>query len=157
MFAIEMEIARPVCEVFPRLAKIEDSPLWYSAVDSVDRIDPGPTRAGTRFHFRRQLGGNDAVNEVEVTAFEPNRALELTSLSGPTPFVYHYNVEPAGAGTLLRLDGAISGRGLDGPMALLRPLAEAFFRSGMVDNLASLKRLIENDTPVSRRASVDGA
>lgn len=157
MFITEMKIARPVSAVFPRLVRIEDSHLWYSAVKSVDRLDPRPTRVGTRFLFRRQLGGNDAINEVEVTAIEPNRALELKSVSGPTPFVYRYNVEPASDGTLLRLDGAISGRGLDGPMALLRPMAERLFRRGMVENLASLKRLIEYDTPVSRHASVDRA
>jgi hypothetical protein len=43
------------------------------------------------------------VNEVEVSAFEPDRTVELTSISGPTPFVYRYRLEPSADGTILRL------------------------------------------------------
>ena len=81
---------------------------------------------------------------MEVTRFEPERALTLTSISGPTPFVYGYELEPAAAGTLLRLQGTISGEGLGGPIALFKPLAETFFRRGMVENLAAFKRLVES-------------
>lgn len=156
MFAIEMKIVRPIGEVFTLLARIEDSPLWYSAVKSVDRLHPSPVGVGTRFRFRRALGGVDALNEVEVTAYDPNQRLELSSISGPTPFVYRYRLTPAANNTThLRLDGAISGEGFSGPMVLLRPLAESFFRRGMIVNLKSLKRLIEDASSSSLRTSTD--
>lgn len=143
MFTTEMTIDRPVGEVFAYLSRIEDAPSWYSAVTSVHRLDSGPISTGTRFRFQRKLGSNDAVNDVEVTAFEPDRILELSSVSGPTPFVYRYELAAAGHGARLRLLGTISGEGLTGPVALLKPLAEKFFRHGMVDNLETLRRLIE--------------
>ena len=151
MFAVDLKIARPVNVVFTQLARIEDSPLWYSALKSVDQRHLGPIGVGTRFSFRRDLGGNDVINEVEVTALEPDRVLELKSISGPTPFVYRYELAPAVDGTTLRLEGAISGMGLKGPIVLLSPLAEGFFRRGMIDNLKSLRRLIENASSSSAR------
>lgn len=147
MFTIEMTVARPTTEVFAQLARVEDAPLWYSAVRSVDRLDAGPVVVGARFRYTRELGGKTVVNEVEVSALEPNRTVELTSISGPTPFVYRYRLEPSADGTLLRLEGSISGEGLGGPLALLKPLAETFFRRGMIANLETLKRLIERDPP----------
>ncbi|MFQ5527952.1 MAG: SRPBCC family protein [Thermoanaerobaculia bacterium] len=103
------------------------------------------SRSGARFRYTRELGSTTVVNEVEVSAFEPDRTVELTSISGPTPFVYRYRLEPSADGTLLRLEGSISGEGLGGPLVLLKPLAETFFRRGMIANLETLKRLIERD------------
>ncbi len=143
MFSIEMMIARPVREVFANLARVENAPLWYSAVTSVHRFGDGPVGVGTRILFRRKLGSGETVNEVEVTAFEPDRILELSSVSGPTPFVYRYELRPSAGGTDLRLKGRISGDGLTGPAALFKPLAERFFHHGMVENLRTLKHLVE--------------
>lgn len=143
MFKIEMNIARPVHEVFAGLARVEDAPSWYSAVTSVHRLDKGPVGTGTHFLFHRTLRGMEAENDVEVTAFEADRMLELTSVSGPTPFVYRYELEPSAEGTRLRLDGTISGEGLGGPIALLRPLAEKIFARGMFENLETFTRLVE--------------
>lgn len=143
MFTIEMMISRPVREVFANLARIENAPLWYSAVTSVHRLDKGPVGTGARFLFRRKLGSGEAVNNVEVTAFESDRVLELSSVSGPTPFVYRYELEPSAQATRVRLRGRISGEGLIGPAALFKPLAERFFHRGMMDNLGNLKRLVE--------------
>lgn len=98
MFSMEMTIARPVREVFANLARVENAPLWYSAVTSVHRFGDGPVGVGTRFLFRRKLGSGETVNDVEVTAFEPDRILELSSVSGPTPFVYRYELRPSAGG-----------------------------------------------------------
>jgi uncharacterized membrane protein len=144
MFEVTTEIARPPSEVFAYLARITDAPQWYSAVESVEPYDADPVQLGTRARFRRQLGGATVENEVEVSAFEPDRQFELSSVSGPTPFVYRYRLDPSGGGTRLRLEGQISGEGLSGPLALFKPFAETFFKRGMATNLKTLKRLIEN-------------
>ena len=80
---------------------------------------------------------------MEVTAFEEGREVTFTSLSGPTPFVYRYLVEPDGDASRLTLEGSISGAGLSGPAALLGPLAEGVFKRGMRDNLGVLKEILE--------------
>ena len=143
MFDITIEIERAPRDVFAQLARIEDAPRWYSAVKTVERRDSDPVRLGTRARFTRQLGGAIVENEVEVSEFDPNTAMTLSSVSGPTPFVYSYRLEPKGDGTLLRLQGQISGDGLSGPLILLKPLAETFFRRGMAENLSAFKRIVE--------------
>ncbi len=144
MFEITMEITRPQDEVFARLARLEEAPRWYSAVEEVERLDDGPVRRGTLSRFTRQLGGATVENEVEVSEFEPDRAITLTSLSGPTPFTYRYRLAPSENGTLLELEGEISGEGLGGPLAMFKSFAETFFRRGMVSNLETFKRLVES-------------
>lgn len=90
MFVIETDIDRTREFVFERLARVEDTPQWYSAVQSVERIEGPPSGAGSRYRFTRELPSGQAVNEVEVTEYEAPAAFTLRSLSGPTPFTYRY-------------------------------------------------------------------
>jgi hypothetical protein len=83
------------------------------------------------------------VNEVEVSEFREPSLIAFASRSGPTPFVYRYRVEPAGAGSRVTLEGSITGEGLRGPAALVAPLAGKFFARGMGQNLKALKARLE--------------
>jgi hypothetical protein len=91
----------------------------------------------------RHLPGGLARNDVEITTYESGREVTFTSLSGPTPFVYRYLVEPDSDATQLILEGTISGARLTGLAALLGPLAEGVFKRGMRDNLGLLKEILE--------------
>ena len=141
-FRLSLPIAASPTTVFDFVADFTTMPRWYSAVQRVDRLD-GTSGLGTRYAVHRHLPGGPARNEVEVTAFEEGREVTFTSLSGPTPFVYRYLVEPEGDTTQLTLEGTISGAGLSGPAALLGPLAEGVFKRGMRDNLGVLKEILE--------------
>lgn len=141
-FQLSLDIAASPATVFDFIADFTTTPRWYSAVQEVDRIGEG-SGLGARYEVRRQLPGGPALNEVEITTYESGREVTFTSLSGPTPFVYRYLVEPGGRGTLLTLEGTISGAGLPGPAALLGPLAERVFKRGMKDNLGQLKKILE--------------
>jgi len=142
-FQLTLDIAAPPATVFDFVADFTTMPRWYSAVQRVDRTE-GTSGPGTRYAVHRQLPGGPARNEVEITAYEHGREVTFTSLSGPTPFVYRYLVEPDGGdGTRLTLEGTISGAGLSGPAALLGPLAEGLFKRGMRDNLGALKQILE--------------
>jgi polyketide cyclase/dehydrase/lipid transport protein len=143
MFHLSTEIARTPHDVFAYLTRITDAPLWYSAVEAVEPLDAGPVHLGTRALFRRHIGGAAVENEVEVSAFEADRQFALSSVSGPTPFVYRYRLERAPNGTRLLLVGEISGEGLPRPLSLLKPFAETLFKRGMARNLRTLKRLLE--------------
>jgi hypothetical protein len=141
-FRLSLPIAASPTTVFAFVADFTTMPRWYSAVQRVDRLD-GTSGLGTRYAVHRHLPGGPARNEVEVTAFEEGREVTFTSLSGPTPFVYRYLVEPEGDASRLTLEGSISGAGLSGPAALLGPLAEGVFKRGMRDNLGVLKEILE--------------
>lgn len=141
-FQLRLDIAAAPATVFDFVADFTTMPEWYSAVHRVDRID-GTSGLKTRYEVHRQLPGGSARNEVEITGYQSGREVTFTSMSGPTPFVYRYLVEPDGVATRLTLEGTISGAGLTGPAALLGPLAEGLFKRGMRDNLGALKGILE--------------
>lgn len=128
MFEVAMRIEKPPATVFSWLEDIRSIPSWYAAVRAVEPLSPGPAGRHSRYTLRREIAGQEVENTVEVTEFVEGERLTLSSLSGPTPFTYRYRVAPDGTGTRLRLIGTISGVGLVGPLALLRPLASRFSR-----------------------------
>ncbi|MER8713709.1 SRPBCC family protein [Mesorhizobium sp. M0923] len=79
MFDISIEIDRPAQTVFRHIEDIEAAPAWYSAVQSVAKLTAGPV-------------GRVLENIVEVTEFEVDALLTLSSLSGPTPFTYRFRL-----------------------------------------------------------------
>ena len=80
---------------------------------------------------------------------EPNFTATFESREGPTPFRYHYAVEPDGDGSRLTLDADISSAGLPGPLAHLDAVATRAFKQGMQHNLDGLKHLVEFECPLA--------
>ena len=142
-FRLAIDIRRPPSDVFTFIAEMQNMPLWYDAVQHVSKTTPGPTAAGSRYEIMRSLSGGAAYNDVEVTQYELNSKVTLESREGPTPFRYRYHVESDHEGTMLTLDGTISGDGLPGPVAHLDRLATQLFKHGMKQNLNELKRIVE--------------
>jgi uncharacterized protein YndB with AHSA1/START domain len=144
MFVIEIDIDKDPEIVFARLAEVEDTPQWYSAVQRVDPVAISPSGHGSRYRFMRQLPSGQAINEVEITEYVRPTVFTLQSRSGPTPFTYRYLLAPnQRGGTTLKLEGEISGEGLGGPLSLLAPLASSLFERGMRTNIATFKQLVE--------------
>ncbi|MFB9834884.1 SRPBCC family protein [Actinoallomurus acaciae] len=138
-FHISLDIDRPPAAVFAFIADFRTMPRWYEAVSQVTALPPG-----TRFRMVRSLPGGPAHNDVEITTHIPGEQVTFTSASGPTPFRYHYRIEPNADGTRLTLEAEISGAGLPGPAAHLGGLAERLFRQGMKKNLHTLKQILES-------------
>ena len=144
MFEIRLQIDRPPEVVFDHLADVESAPRWYEAVRRVDNPSGRPAERGTHVTFHRRIAGRDLTNDVELSEFRPDACISFTSRDGPTLFTYRYGLRPVGGGTELTLKGEISGEGVPGPLALLRPLAERAFARGMRINLEALKGWIES-------------
>lgn len=142
-FTIDIEIDAPQEAVFNYIADGSRTPEWYEAVQTASKTTDGPTQEGTRYTFARVLPQGEVVNEVEVSEFFEPRVVAFSSVSGPTPFVYRYRVEPSGSGSKVTLEGSITGEGLRGAAALLSPLAGKFFARGMAQNLKALKARLE--------------
>lgn len=75
-------IERPVGEVFDFVAEPSNEPRWHFDVKEVVRPTGGPLELGTTYEWVvKFLGTKSYVGEV--TAFEPNRFIELTAIEGP--------------------------------------------------------------------------
>ncbi len=142
-FTLNLDIVAPPSRVFEFVADFTTMPRWYSAVQRVQRVE-GTGGLGTRYEVYRDLPGGTARNDVAITSYSSGEEVTFTSLSGPTPFVYQYRVQPVEDSTRLTLEGTISPSGLPGPAAHLGPLAEGLFKRGMRNNLGTLTRILED-------------
>jgi uncharacterized protein YndB with AHSA1/START domain len=142
-FETSVDIHRPPQQVFEFIADFRRMPEWYEAVQQVTTDGSGPAHPGARFTTARSLPGGMAYNEVEVVVFQPSDEIAIASISGPTPFRYHYRLADIPGGTRLTLNGDISAEGLPGPAGLLGGLATRLFHQGMKKNLQVLKRILE--------------
>src|ERR1043166_6623368 len=75
-------IDRPVSEVFNFVAETSNEPKWDIDVQEVVQPTQGPLTAGTRYEWVLKLLGTKRI-AGEVTAFESNRLIELTTKEVP--------------------------------------------------------------------------
>jgi uncharacterized protein YndB with AHSA1/START domain len=74
-------IDRRVSEVFEFVAESSNEPKWDVDVQEVVHPTHGPLTAGTRYEWVLKLFGTKRI-AGEVTAFESNRLIELTTYEG---------------------------------------------------------------------------
>src|SRR5215213_6397870 len=94
----QVEIERPIEDVFAYVSDPLTFPAWNSAVHSVRRAGP------TTYVMERNLPSGPATNEIEVVARVPQREFVFRTTSGPTPFEYRIRFTPRGRATLVELD-----------------------------------------------------
>ena len=91
-------INRPVKEVFDFVANPSNEPDWHHDVKEVRRSKNGDYELGERFQWVIKFGGTKTYS-VEVTAFEPNRFIEITTREGAVLPVLTHTFQPDGDGT----------------------------------------------------------
>jgi uncharacterized protein YndB with AHSA1/START domain len=129
-FTTTITIARPIDDVFARLADPAGFPAWNSAVERVQ------ARGDGRYVMHRRLPSGAAVNELEVIERIPPTAFRVRTTSGPTPFLYHYALEATHGGTLVTLRAEAE---VPGPAVLVKHAV----KRGVDANLATLKSILE--------------
>jgi len=141
-YELAVEIARPPAEVWAYLADPTHLPQWQADVEEVRDAPGGPLGLGATFTEVRSFLGKRAESTLEVAASEPGRELSLRTVAGPVRVEIRHLLEPAGNGTLVRVEAeADAGKlfGLGGP--LLRKAAERRARG----DFERLKALLEAD------------
>ena len=76
---IETVIDRPPADVFAALIDVERYPEWLiaSGIVRVERLDPGPLRAGSRLRISQTVAGRSTVLDGSVTELAPAAAFGL--------------------------------------------------------------------------------
>ena len=132
----EVEIARPIEDVYAFVSDPRNDPLWCRKVKSVegegDRFDvvhkPVPLRPARRMKLR-------------VVASEPPRRVETTQDDGSDVFRVTYELEPTSTGTRLRQR---SDAEIGAVPRVLFPLWRQGIRRDISRQLLDLKRLLES-------------
>ena len=139
-FENEVEIARPVAEVFSYVADLENIPTWNYAIETTSKVTPGPIGAGTEFRQRRTLP-QPSEETVHIREHEPPERLVVEGRLGPFDARMTYLFAPAsGGGTSLRNEVELRPIGA---ARLGARLAAGRVEEAVLHNLGVLKRTLE--------------
>lgn len=138
-FTNSIDIAADSTSVFDYLVDLEHVPEWNWAIDSTEKLTPGPVRVGTMYRQVRSVP-RPAVENLEITLLDPGRRVDLAGVLGPFPSRLSYMIESIPGGT--RLTNHID---LDPPIPLgpVGDVVGSRVRGSVAENLAVLKRLLE--------------
>jgi uncharacterized protein YndB with AHSA1/START domain len=135
-------IDRPVDEVFDFVAEPSNEPKWHFDVKEVVRPTQGPLALNTTYEWVvRFLGTKTYVGEV--TAFEPNRFIEMTTREGPVLPKLTHTFQAAGDRTIYTRRVRFETRGL---FKVMEPLIKRI-PSPNTPGGRNLKLLLEGGEP----------
>jgi uncharacterized membrane protein len=129
-------IDRPVDEVFAYLSDFENISKWNYYVLEVRQRSESPIGVGTTYHQVRKTDEQD----FRITEFEPNHMVAVKTLPQSSPeFEMRFSLYEEGNTTRIRDEWKLD----TGRPAVLERLALRRVKSAVAENLAKLKKLLE--------------
>jgi uncharacterized membrane protein len=129
-------IDRPIGEVFAFLSDFENIPKWNYYVLDVRQFPESPIGVGTTYHQVRKTDEQD----FRITEFEPNHMVAVKTLPQSSPeFEMRFSLYEEGNTTRIRDEWKLD----TGRPAVLERLALRRVKSAVAENLAKLKKLLE--------------
>jgi uncharacterized protein YndB with AHSA1/START domain len=136
-------IDRPVNEMFDFVAESSNEPKWDVDVQKVVRPTRGPLTAGTTYEWVLKFLGTKRI-AGEVTAFESNRLIELTTFEGAVLPKITHTFKADGDRTIYARRIRFETRGL---LKLLEPLMKRMPRNPNTRTAENLKLVLEGGQP----------
>jgi uncharacterized protein YndB with AHSA1/START domain len=149
-FQTSIGIERSIEDVFAYVSEPANLPAWNSAVRSVQPTSAASNATGSTYAMERLLPTGAAMNKLEIIMSEPPHRFAIRATDGPTPFAYRYDFIAEDSGTILQVDAQVD---LPGLAAVFSQLTKLAVKSGVDDNLATLKTILEGEKhpPASAR------
>lgn len=138
-FQNQVEISRPIEDVYAYLADLENVPEWNYAIERTMKITPGPIRVGTEFRQTRTLP-RPSEEAIRITNLEAPEALEVGGTLGPfqTRLIYSLTTSETGTRLINRVILTTSA-----PAGILARLATGRIKRAVSKNLMVLKEILE--------------
>ena len=140
-FSTDVEISRPLEEVFSYVSRGENNSYWNTFVKQVEKVDGCEAPPKCRYRMTRELPTGEIVNVYEVIEYEPNRVLTIQTVSGPDPFTYRYTFDTVNGKTHIKLDGEIEEEGL--PSELPSFIASRVVKRDVDTDFENLRGILE--------------
>ena len=137
----EIEIRRPVEDVFAVLTNVELTGRWYPARVEEWWTSTPPHGIGSTRRARTWVLGRAIENDAVVTAYDPPRLAAMKGLSRHAPFEATLTFAPIDGGTRATVETVFT---LSGAMRLIGPLFIPAYDRGWDRGLATLKSLMES-------------
>ena len=112
-FEATTDVAAPAERVFDVYADVEHWPDWTASVTSVERLDEGPLRVGSRARIKQP---RLPVAVWEVTDLVPGRSFTWMARGPGIVTTGSHVVAPAGRGDRVRVTAALEQGGVLGPL-----------------------------------------
>lgn len=138
-------VAAPVAEVWSVFSDFRNAPGRIKGIKKIEILTDGPIGVGTKFKETREMFKKEAVETMEVTAFEPNRmyTLECMSCGGHVKFTFRF--APSGRGTQVDVESKC--RAVTLFAKLLSPLTSLMMgpmmRKCLLQDIEDLKAVVE--------------
>jgi uncharacterized membrane protein len=105
-FEITIEIAAPPSRVWAVMSDLERWHEWTPSITSVQRLDDGPIRTGSRARVKQpKLAGS----VFEVTTWNPDRGFDWVTKSPGIQGLGRHRIEPSPRGARVTLSVTFSG------------------------------------------------
>lgn len=132
-------------EIARRLRK--SSPMWPTwrtslpgtAIEKTDKVTSGPVGVGTKYRQRRSLP-RPADETIQITIYQPPERLIVDGSLGPFTARMSYTFAETGGVTVLTNQVELTPTG---PARLVALLAANRIKTAVLNNLAALKRILE--------------
>ena len=136
----EIEIRRPIEEVFGVLTDVTKTGRWYPAKVEEWWTSSPPHGIGSTRRARTRVLGRTLENDAVVTAHDPPHFAAMRGLSRNAPFEASLRFAPVNGGTRVTVQ---TGLHLTGAMRLIGPLVIPMYERGWERGLRTLKRMME--------------
>ena len=138
----DIDVQRPIGEVFDFVADARNRPRWDDGVDSEELTSPEPIGVGTTIRTRLHSMGRQFQYDWEVTEHQRPQRMTIKSTSGPLPTTLVYQLaerEHGGTGVLFTVTGRPTG-----VMRLLQPLVARTTQKNLDRNFLRLQKLLDS-------------
>src|ERR1700719_3176959 len=117
---VSAEVPESVAPTFSLFTDIEHAAHHVAGIRKTEMLTTGTFSRGTRWLETRDVLGRTDTAEMEVTAFETNRAYTITHHKAGVRIDTTFTFEPIPIGTNVSIEFALNSQGL--PPGLLSPL-----------------------------------
>ena len=138
-FSYSVELAPPPESVFPWLLEQDKVPRWTSDLARYDA--DAPLRPGAHVRQVIQLGGSQLVLDLELTRYEPPRAVESRTETNGVKLTITYEIEPAGAGA--RVTQTVDAKAASLTARMLIPVVAGRLEKKVTSDLERLRSVVE--------------
>lgn len=100
---VSKQVNAPVEKLFAAVTNIPEAPSVNPAIKKVEMLTEGPVGKGTRWRETRVMFGKEATETMEVTGFEPGRAMTVEARSCGMHYVSRFDFRPDGEGSRVEM------------------------------------------------------
>jgi hypothetical protein len=146
-------IHRPVRQVFDFVSAPENDFQWQYGTLASARLSEGASPIGTFFRSIGHLMGRRVLSTYEVVEYEPNRKYGFKSLSGPLHSQTSYTFEITDGSTIINISTQAN---VVNFVQVNEDILKKKMKKQLKENLAMLKRLLEEKVPSPGKAPLAG-